>query len=139
MIGINYSMFFDRPGVIKHVKDGTKSALSKAGAFIRTRARSLIRPRKRAAKPGQPPSSHEGTLRRLIFFGYDTNTESVVVGPKLSKGSNPTVPHLLEFGGVTKHWKSKRPAKYHAFPYMKPALELEKSNLPAAFAGAIKG
>jgi len=31
--------------------------------------------------PGSLPSSHVGTLRRLIFFGYDLSARSVVIGP----------------------------------------------------------
>ncbi len=139
MIDVKFSMFFDRPNVIKRIKDGTKSTMSKAGAFIRQRAKSSIRPRKRIAKPGEPPSSHEGTLKRLIFFGYDSSTDSVVIGPKLSKGGKPTIPHLLEFGGSTKSWRNGKTAKYRAFPFMAPALEAEQQKFAGLFDGAVKG
>jgi hypothetical protein len=139
MLDVKTSMFFDRPGVMKKVKDGTVSALSKAGAFIRQRAKTSIKTRKKTAKPGNPPSSHDGRLKNMIFFGYDKSTESVVVGPKLCKGSNPTVPHLIEFGGSIIHWRDKKKAHYHAFPFMAPALAKELPNLPAAFQGCVKG
>lgn len=141
MLDITYKMFFDAPNVIKKIKDGTKSVMSKAGAFIRQRAKTSIRPRKGIAKPGQPPSSHDGTLRKLIFFGYDSSTDSVVIGPKLKGGgqSDPTTPHLLEFGGTTKSWRTQKTARYHVFPYMEPALEKEKDKFRDLFQGAVKG
>lgn len=139
MINIKYSQFFDRPRVMKKVKDGTASVLAKAGAHIMTRAKRSIRPRKGSAKPGNPPFSHEGNLRDLIFFGYEKKTDSVVVGPKLSKGGNPTIPQALEFGGTLTHWRTKKATRYHAFPYMAPALTAEVPNFPELFSGAIRG
>src|SRR5690349_8419313 len=101
-INIKFSSFFDRPAVKAKVKDGTQSALSKIGAFVRRSAKGLIRPGKKAAKPGNPPKSHVGTLKDLIFFAYDDKNDSVVIGPQLFRSkTNPTVPQLLEVGGTT--------------------------------------
>lgn len=105
MIKFDYNMFFDRPAVISAVKKATRKTLSKAGAFVRTRARTSIRPAPKKKKytpvPGKPPRSHLGTLKRLIFFAWDPTTESVVVGPALFAGktSDPTAPEVLELGG----------------------------------------
>lgn len=137
MIEISYSMFFDRPGVMKSVKDGTKSGLAKAGAFVRTRARTSIRKRKKSSAPGSPPSSHVGTLRDLIFFGYDTSSESMIVGPKKFGRSNPTGAQILENGGVGQ--TTKGPKTFAAFPYMKPALDAEAPKFPDYFANCVKG
>ncbi len=65
-------MFFDRRAVIDAVGRANVKVLSHAGAFIQRRAKSSIRKRKRASRPGEPPSSHVGTLRNLIYFGFDT-------------------------------------------------------------------
>jgi hypothetical protein len=140
MVDIKFSMFFDKPGVIKHVKDGTESVLSKAGAFTRRTMKGLIRPGKKPAKPGKPPKSHTGIFKDLIYFGYDEKTQSVVIGPKLSKRSqSPTVPELLDRGGtIAHHWKTGKPATYHAFPYVQPALEIEAPKFPELFTNAIK-
>ena len=138
MIDIKYSQFFDKPKVIAKVKDGTKSALSKAGAFVRTRAKSLIRKRKKSAKPGSPPSSHTGLLKKLIFFGYDAAKDSVVVGPKLYRNSTRPTPNVLEFGGTTRHWKTGKPMVYRKFPFMAPALDAERENFPDLFANSVK-
>lgn len=141
MVDIKFEMFFDRPRVLRKVKDGTKASLSKLGAFVRRTAKGLIRSGKRSAKPGSPPKSHLGILKDLIFFGYDERRESVVVGPQLFKGkaqrANPTVPNLLEFGGETVNWRGHA-AVYHAFPFMHPAMEKESPKFPDVFSGCVK-
>ena len=100
--------FFDSKPVLDAVDKATRKVFSKFGAFVRTRAKSSIRPRKAPSAPGSPPSSHTGILKRFIYFGYDANTHSVVIGPaatnqvgfdtKLSGGTE-TIPELLERGG----------------------------------------
>jgi len=100
--------FFDRERVLKAVPRARRRALSKAGAFIRTRARTSIRKRRGTSPPGSPPYSHVGTLRKGILFGYDPARESVVIGPVktnqvfFDKHLAPvrgTAPEVLEFGG----------------------------------------
>lgn len=91
--------FFDQPKIMAAVQKAKKRSLSAQGAFIRKSARSSIRKSKKSAVPGQPPKSHKGTLR-LIFFVWDPNTESVVVGPvKVTSKEGRIVPKLLEEGG----------------------------------------
>lgn len=161
------SMFFDRPKVRRAMDAGTHRALSKAGAFIRTRARSSMRTRKGASAPGRPPHAHFGSLKRLLFFAYDRDRKSVVVGPvKYRKG---VAPALNEYGGkirVRNHMiripakqKGKKRAKgvrfargagskvirvtgllrYPQRPFMRPALEAEMQNIPPAFRNVIRG
>jgi hypothetical protein len=138
VVDIKFSQFFDRAAVIEKVEDGTKSVLAKAGAFVRTRAKSSIRSRKKPATPGTPPSSHTGILKNLILFGYEPATESVVIGPKLFRSANPTGPELLEYGGNGKTLAGK-PAIYQKFPFMEPALEAERDHFAELFSNAIKG
>lgn len=137
MLNIKYSQFFDKPGVINKIKAGARGALSKAGAYIRQRAKTSIRKRKRPASPGSPPSSHTGRLRDAILFGYDERTDSVVVGPTKYKNSNPTGAELLEYGGTGKTAKGKA-AYYHAFPFMHPAEAAERPHTLALFANCVK-
>ena len=136
---IDFSYFFDRPAVYKAMSKANKKALSKAGAFVRTRAKRSIRKRKKISKPNSPPSSHSGELRRLIFFSYDFNTDSVVIGPLLFKGKKgaQTVPNILEKGG-TKRYKGK-PRRYKPRPFMKPALkeEVKEGNIPKQWKNSI--
>ena len=138
-------LFFDRRAVIDAVSRAKRKVLSRMGAFIRTAARSSIRKRKGVSAPGSPPHSHTGLLKRFIFFGYDPQTDSVVIGPaKLNKGGE--APHVLEFGGTTVVEKRRLSGKHERRrvnirprPYMGPALQKEQSKLPPMWAGSIKG
>ena len=141
------SLFFDRPKVQRAVDKGKRRALSRAGAFIRQRARTSIRKRRPSSRPGEPPSSHTGLLRRFILFGYDRQRDSVVVGPVGFRRSR--APNVLEFGGRaivesgrtrrSGRMRKKRTVRIAARPYMRPALEKERSNLPAVWRNSVKG
>jgi len=137
------SLFFDKQTVLRAVDKAKRAVLSKAGAFIRTTAKHSIRKRKGPAPPGHPPHSHEGSLRRLIYFGYDPASDSVVVGPVGFKRS--TVPNVLEFGGKTEVRTRRRGKVVRTRttiaerPYMGPALEKERPKLPKRWAGSVRG
>ena len=134
------TMFFDQKAVRSATDRATRKVLSKFGAYVRTAARSSIRKRKTISEPGQPPSSHVGTLRRLIFFGYDTGKRSVVVGPT-PFGNTAEAPPLLEYGGRARRKDRRdrvRTATYRPRPFMGPAFEQEKPKLPAMWAGSVK-
>lgn len=138
------SLFFDRKKVVRAVDKAKRAVLSKAGAFIRTVARTSIRKRKGSAPPGSPPHSHVGLLRNFILFGYDRASDSVVVGPvKLNKPTE--APRVLEHGGTTTVTKfshgrlRKRRVRIKARPFMGPALEKERPKLPKLWAGSVRG
>lgn len=138
--------FFDRQKVKSAVDRATRRVLSKFGAFVMRRARTSIRKRKKASDPGQPPSSHVGTLRKGIFFAF-VPPDDVIIGPVLTnqsaRGAKPlstTVPSILERGGfiaITRKGKTRR-AKVEARPFMKPAFDDEKKNLMRLWAGAAR-
>ncbi|MCL4198983.1 MAG: hypothetical protein KJZ69_15955 [Phycisphaerales bacterium] len=136
-------MFFDRPKVKRAVDAARRKVLSKAGAFIRQTARTSIRKRKGSSKPGSPPHSHVGLLRRFILFGYDRQSDSVVVGPVGFKAS--TAPRVLESGGTTtvtrrrRGKRTERRVRIAARPYMTPALEKERPKLPELWRNSVKG
>lgn len=122
--------FFDRAAVERAVDNGTRRALSRFGSFVRQRARTSIRKRKATSKPGSPPSSHEGSLRRLILFAYDPSRKSVVIGATPFKRGE--APALLEYGGtVTRKGRdgNLRVLHYRPRPFMAPAF---KAELPKA-------
>jgi len=110
--------FFDRPRVMRAVGEGAARGLGRWGAYIRRRARSSIRMRKRSSNPGEPPSAHttEEPNLRTILFAYDINTKSMVVGPvRLNQVDNDAsmrpvsglVPPTLEKGGdiIISEWQ----------------------------------
>lgn len=77
-------MFFDPDAIAKRADAARMRNLSKAGAFVRRRARSILRRRKKASAPGQPPSVHAqsnfATLKNILF-GYDPSIDGLIVGP----------------------------------------------------------
>lgn len=135
-------MFFDRRAVLSAVDRATREVLSKFGAFVRQTARNSIRKRKKPSPPGQPPSSHVGTLRRLIFFGYDPARKSVVIGPAPIGSGQAEAPGLLEFGGSARRQRRRSgrvvTARYRPRPFMGPAFEKEKNQLPELWQNSIK-
>ena len=124
-IGSAKASFFDSNAILKLMDRTTAKALSKYGAFVRQRARTSIRYRKKSAPAGSPPSAHRSMkrtktnrkgetktqqvspLRDLLYFSYDREAKSVIIGPVLadqSKGphrrpKSGTVPKTLEEGG----------------------------------------
>lgn len=149
--------FFDRQKVKDAVDRGNRQALSKAGAYVRKRARSSIRRRKRVSQPGQPPSAHatdSAAPIKNILFGYDAANQSVVVGPVKLSSRAGDAPHVLEFGGdvsiseklvrgrwIPRTWRRDDPGKqtrtrkaqYSARPFMGPALAAEAEHLAGFF------
>lgn len=126
--------FFDAARVLAAVSRAERRVLSKFGAFVRTRARSSIRKRKASSPPGRPPSSHEGSLRRLLFFAYDSSSRSVVVGPvPFRRGEAPA---LLERGGPAV--RRGKPARYRGNPFMAPAAEAERPRLAPLWRDSVR-
>lgn len=84
--------FFDRPKVIASLKKAKRKALSKAGAFVRRRARSSLRRRKNPSAPGSPPSTHsKDPSLKTILFAFQPQSESTIVGPVQLNQVNFTV------------------------------------------------
>ena len=141
---VTKKMFLDTKKVRSAVDKGTRRVLGKFGAFVRTAARSSIRRRKRISRPGEPPSSHTGLLKRFIYFGYDTQRKSVVIGPMPLNAKVGDAPHALEHGGFStvaegsRRSRRKRRVEIAARPFMGPAMEQERPKLPAMWAGSVR-
>ena len=137
-------LFFDSTRVVAATSRAERKVLSRFGAFVRRGARSSIRKRKATSKPGQPPSSHAGLLKKFIFFGYEPAKQSVVIGPaRLNKTTGDALP-ALEYGGRTKivarrrRQRTVRTVNIQARPYMGPAFEKEKPKLPDLWRASVK-
>ena len=128
--------FFNRKVVIEAMDKATRSALSKAGAFIRTRARTSMRRRKAVSTPGQPPSVHAGQLKDRLYFAFDPASKSVVIGPE--RYAKAEAPSLLEFGGTAT--RKGKPARYRPRPFMAPALqaEVQAGTIPSQWANSLR-
>jgi len=137
--------FFDRKAVISAVDRATGRNLSKFGAFVRQRARTSIRKRKRVSAAGSPPSAHVTgplSLRGGIFFAMVPDRRGVVIGPvAFNTPGSPTVPEVLEYGGdrvITSRRRKPRVGHYRARPYMGPAFEEEKKSLPSIWRNSVR-
>ena len=141
---VSLDMFFDTDRVKRAAGAAARKNLSRAGAFVRTAARSSIRKRKRISAPGQPPSSHTGLLRKLIFFGYDAARKTVVVGPMRLNQKIGAAPEALEHGGTSTVFsgrrgrRRKRRIRVAARPYMGPAMKKELPKLPKLWADSVR-
>jgi len=130
-------LFFDSAKVVRSVDQSTRKVLSKFGAFVRRTAKQSIRKRKTSSAPGTPPSSHTGLLKRFIFFGYEPQKRSVVIGPtRLTENNRGQAPSILEYGGRTT--VDKKRVKISDRPFMGPAFEKEKPNLPSMWKDSVK-
>ena len=135
--------FFDREGVMRELSRVERRVLSRYGAFVRRRARSLIRRRKKISRPGKPPTSWTGLLRDNIFFLYDAQGKRLLVGPVRIRGGTDA-PRLLEHGGraalerEVQGRKTKVTAYYRPRPYMKPAQEHTWERLPRIWEQSVR-
>lgn len=142
--------FFDSQVVIDTLRPEVRKALSKFGAFVRTRSRTSIKkapkaakgkkakgkkPKQRTSRPGQPPLAHNGDIRRILF-GYDAANKSVVIGP-IIYGARSGAPQTLEEGGFARLKTGKR-VKVAPRPFMKPAFETELKAVGNNFKNLIK-
>lgn len=146
MIGMKISdakgLFFDKNAVLTPTEKAKRKALSKFGAYVRSGSRRSIRKVGKSgapAKPGQPPKSRTGLLKRFIFFVYDKQNDSVIIGPAALNGTkeqNRLATEVMEIGGsVTRDGKRYVYAKH---PYMEPAFQKELPKAAAMFSGEIK-
>lgn len=141
---VSVDMFFDRAKVVRAVDKATRVVLSKAGAFVRTAARSSIRSRKRSSQPGEPPSSHSGLLKRLILFGYDRRRQTVVIGPMKLNQKVGNAPEALEHGGTSvvveglRRRRRRRRVRIRARPFMGPAMVKEAPKFPKLWANSVR-
>jgi hypothetical protein len=139
-IGVSFksakSTFLDSRIIISQSDKVKNKALPRFGAFVRRRAMSSIRRRKKISNPGKSPTNQTGLLKRTIFFSYRKSEGTVVIGPALlsQKNNNRRALEALEFGGTfprkINRYKRRVQARYRARPFMGPAYEKEKSNLP---------
>jgi len=133
--------FFDRAAVMAAMDKTTHAVLSRFGAFVKRTAQLSIRSRDGSSKPGTPPHSHTGLLRKYIFFSWDKDSRSEVIGPaKITDRKTPDAPPALEYGGVfLRHNGAGRyRANYPARPFMQPALKKNSPELPGMWKDALR-
>jgi hypothetical protein len=103
------SNFFDRAAVVGAMDRATQKVFNRFGGTTRLIARRSIRKigkNGKASSPGQPPRSRTGLLREHIYYAYERQARSVVIGPALFARSS-WAQMTLEHGGAVRQ-KNKR-------------------------------
>ena len=118
--------------------------VKRVAAYVRRVAINSMERTPGPSKPGTPPHTHKGRLRRSIFFAVDDNGVADV-GPSWSGlqrgGLPPYVGRIHEYGGKvpTKRRKGATVRKYPARPFMRPALDQCRGEILDAFKAAMGG
>lgn len=115
--------WFDSAAVLRRLDAAKRRELSRFGYLVMRNARESIRKRKRNSRPGQPPSNRTGLLKSFIFYAYNPDSRSVVIGPAKLPAARDNVPELLEYGGITAGRRMRRPVRIRPRPYMEPAFD----------------
>lgn len=144
IIGVRLSqakrLFFDRQKVLSKVSRAERRVLSRFGAYVRQGAKQRIRRRKRPSQPEESPTNQTGLLKRHIYFLFDPDRRSVVIGPtRLSTGSD--APATLEYGGqAVVETSDGQPVRVaiEERPYMGPAFRQELPKVPAMWRDSVK-
>jgi hypothetical protein len=94
--------------------------------------------KRQTSRPGQPPKGHGAQLlKKFLYFGFDSTSRSVVVGPaKLNGVAAQNAPSILEAGGSTEI--AGRKVTIEPRPYMGPALAKNTPKFPSLWANTIK-
>jgi hypothetical protein len=155
--------FFDKEIVIEAVGAATAKVLSKFGSLVRKRAQKSLHVNKNSAPAGSPPFIHTtrkktrvsqrtgqvrtrsiSLLREYIWFSYDKQTNSVVIGPvRLDSTVTPDALPALEYGGSSTAIGRKAgtfrriPVTIKPHPFMAPAFEAEQPGLAELWAGSV--
>lgn len=84
------------------------------------------------SKPGEPPRMIGGQIKQFLFFSYDKDARSVVIGPATI--DRPTgAPRVLEESGEVTTRNGR--VRIEKRPYMQPAFAANISKLPSLLAG----
>ena len=70
---------FDGDGLVARIMRASRDILRRAGAYVRRVAQRKVATSPKPSRPGEPPHSRRGLLRRAILFGND-GEKSVLIG-----------------------------------------------------------
>ena len=102
------NLFFDKNAVLKETDEGARKALSRFGAYTRQVAKNSLKYRKGPSAPGSPPHVHRSDhfsrkgkggaakqaspFKELIFFAYEPQEKTVIIGPIPFRGPVGVMP-----------------------------------------------
>ena len=87
-----------------------------------------------------PPHTIMGLLKQFLYFAWDPSNRAEVIGPAKLDTASDNVPLILEEGGTetVKRKSGTVRIKIAPHPYMGPALEEARPQLPAFWANSVK-
>lgn len=119
--------FFNQKAILNDMDKKTHHVLNRFGASVRLTAQRSMRTKKGSSPPGSPPYSHgQKKLKKNIFYSYDKEAKTVVIGPvRFDRTREQHVPLVLEAGGsITIQTRKGAVEKIYAErPYMNPAFQ----------------
>jgi hypothetical protein len=115
MIDAKAKIVDNTPALKKSADDGTFESIGKAAGAIRKTASRSIRRSKKPSRPGSPPNTQTGLLRRAIRFDIGAEKNDVAIGPVNQYAR--TIWDLLEFGGKGKPRKLLKPREFKVGDY----------------------
>ena len=126
------AIFFNSKVVMDATTKAERRVMFKFGMETRKDAKSSMRKRRQPSQPGQPPRVVHGMLKRFLFFGYEPQKHSVVIGPALLTGFEGAgeAPEALEYGTDN---------DVAARPFMNPAFRRQLNlNMPGMWKNSIR-
>lgn len=80
-VTLNTSTEVNTAQVEKKMMQKASRALVRAGSYVRKVARSSIKRSPESSRPGEPPHTRRGVLKRSILYAAEDDRKSVYVGP----------------------------------------------------------
>ena len=80
-VTLNTSTEVNEDVVARQMLKKASLALARAGAYVRKAARTSIKRAAGPSRPGEPPHTHSGVLKRSILWAAEDDRKSVYVGP----------------------------------------------------------
>lgn len=133
-------LFFDSALVKSRVNAGVRKVLSKFGGLVRIDDRASMPDKAAGTQPaGHAPRKIKRTLWRSIFYSFDPQRNSVVIGAIPLPGGYADGAAALEEGGdVTENLHGHNvPMHISPHPHTHPAFERQKEKLPNLWANSV--
>jgi len=129
-VEMDTQLFNERLGVAE------RRGLKRVGFATREKAVALLANGPGESRPGQPPKSHTGALKR--FLRYAVEGKSMVVGPQLLARKGQNAAQALEKGGRSQNANGKFQTVAKR-PFMVPsARAVATQGLPTFFEDSFK-
>jgi len=80
-VTLNISTEVNEDVVARRMLKKASRSLARAGAYVRKVAKNSIKRAPGPSRPGEPPHTHSGVLKRSILWAAEDDRKSVYVGP----------------------------------------------------------